>query len=76
MSLPPLIKETESNEAEWKRKVRDLLNLTVRRTLGQGVSAERPKNPVIGQPFYDITLAKPIWWSPSNDWRDASGTVV
>ena len=76
MSLPPLIKENEPSEAEWKRRVRDLLNLTVRRTSATGTTSERPKNPAVGQTFYDETLGKPIWAHVSGVWKDAAGTTV
>lgn len=65
MSLPPLIKEDEGTDKEWKRRVRDLLNLTVRRTSGSGPTAERPKRPNIGYTFFDTTLGCPIWWNGS-----------
>lgn len=72
----PLIKEDEPSDAEWKRKVRDLLNLTVRRTSGSGKTAERPRKPPTGSTFYDETLGKPIWFHPSGVWKDATGTTV
>ena len=28
-----------------------------------------------GQPYFDTTLGKPIWWSGST-WVDATGTAV
>ena len=75
MSLPPLIREGEATEASWKRKARDLLNAVARRTLGQGSTAERPRNPDLGTTFYDTTLRKPIWWDGAT-WRDASGATA
>jgi len=75
MSLPPLIKENEGSDSEWKRRVRDLLNLTVRRTSGAGTTAERPRNPALGQAFYDETLNRPIWYG-TGGWIKADGTAV
>ncbi|PIL20553.1 hypothetical protein P775_08465 [Puniceibacterium antarcticum] len=40
-----------------------------------GVTASRPASPVVGEHYYDQTLAKPIWWSGSV-WKDAAGTNV
>ena len=75
MSLPPLIREGEATDAAWQRKARDAMNSLIRRVMGQGVTAERPKNPDLGTMFYDVTLAKPIWWA-GTAWRDAAGTIV
>ena len=75
MSLPPLIKENEPSLSEWQRKVRDLLNLTVRRTSGSGTTAERPKNPVVGQAYFDTTLNRPIW-AGNTGWIKADGTAA
>lgn len=40
-----------------------------------GTTADRPTSPYTGQPYYDTTLAKPIWWN-SVAWIDATGTPV
>jgi hypothetical protein len=72
MSLPGLLRESEATDAAWRRRVRDLLNMTVRRTLDQGDTGSRPANPEVGTQFYDKTLAQPIWWDGSA-WRDAMG---
>jgi len=75
MSIPPLIRESEPTDAGWKRKTRDLLNAVTKRTMGQGLTMERPRNPDVGVMFYDTTLGKPIWWNGSA-WRDAAGAAV
>lgn len=38
-------------------------------------TANRPTNPPLNFMYYDVTLAKPIWWNGSV-WKDASGTTV
>lgn len=44
-----------------------------------GATGSRPSTPVVGQMYFDTTLAagngKPIWWSPSGggQWVDAAG---
>lgn len=75
MSLPPLIRESEQTDELWRRKVRDAVNGAMRRSLSQGATAERPKNPDKGTQHYDYTLEKPVWWN-GTVWKDASGTVV
>lgn len=75
MSLPTLLKPDERNDAEWKRKARDLINQTAQRVLGQGVTADRPERPVTGQQFYDFTLGIPVWFN-GTAWTNAAGTIV
>lgn len=74
-ALPPLIKENEPTEAEWKRKVRDLLNLVARRSAGSGKTSERPKKPSVGTHFFDETLNRPIWYG-TGGWIKADGTAA
>jgi hypothetical protein len=41
-----------------------------------GTTAARPtKNLLVGQPYFDTTINRPIWWDGTN-WINASGTVV
>lgn len=44
-----------------------------------GTTANRPTASVIGQPYFDTSLAsgrgKPVWYGPSG-WVDATGTLV
>ena len=41
-----------------------------------GTTAERPALQLYtGQPFFDTTINRPIWWNGTN-WINASGTVV
>lgn len=40
-----------------------------------GTTAARPTVHATGQPYFDTTLGKPIWWNGTN-WVDATGTVV
>jgi len=75
MSLQPLIRESEPTDDLWRRKVRDVLNATVRRMMGQGLTAERPRNPEAGTQFYDRALSKPVWFD-GTVWRDAAGVVA
>lgn len=37
-----------------------------------GYTANRPDNAIIGQPFFDRSLNKPIWWTGTK-WVDATG---
>ncbi len=42
-----------------------------------GATVNRPASPVTGQPFYDTTLNKPIWWNGNTaTWKDATGANV
>jgi len=75
MTTPLGIRENEPTDAEWKRKVRDAVNMLIRRTLSAGATAERPLGPVVGQTFYDKTLGVPIWWN-GTVWKNAAGTTV
>jgi hypothetical protein len=75
MSLPPLLPDSDPTEQGWRRKVRDAVNLLMKRFANQGETSERPPNPDRGTQFYDVTLSKPIWWSGTH-WKDASGTNV
>jgi hypothetical protein len=43
---------------------------------GRGPTSSRPLLPACGAMWYDTTLMKPIWGDPSNQWRDATGTLV
>lgn len=74
-ALPPLIKENEPSDTEWKRKARDLLNLVARRTSGTGTTAERPRNPPLGTTYFDTTISLPIWFAASG-WVKADGTAA
>lgn len=74
-ALPPLIKENEPTDAEWRRKVRDLLNLVARRSAGSGKTAERPPRPSLGTYFFDETLNRPIWYGATG-WIKADGTAA
>ena len=40
-----------------------------------GASASRPRASVIGQPYFDTTLGKPVWWR-GDAFVDGGGTVV
>lgn len=40
-----------------------------------GYTANRPNNAIIGQPFFDMSLNKPIWWTGTK-WVDATGADV
>lgn len=41
-----------------------------------GATAARPSpTPLVGTPFYDETLSKPIWWN-GTVWKDADGVTV
>lgn len=40
-----------------------------------GTTANRPKSPPIGTPYFDVTLYRPIWWTGAA-WRDAAGKAV
>ena len=39
-----------------------------------GSSANRPVVKYVGMPYYDTTLAMPIWWNGTN-WIDATGNI-
>jgi hypothetical protein len=41
-----------------------------------GPSVNRPSNPAVGTEYFDTTLNKPIWYSGSSTWVDATGTSV
>lgn len=75
MSLPPLLRESDSTPANWQRRVRDLVNQITRRTMDQGPTASRPPNPDISTQYYDTTLGIPVWFD-GTDWRDAAGTIA
>lgn len=75
MSLPSLLKESERTDEDWRRRVRDAVNLLLRRVADQGATTERPRAPNIGTQFYDTTLKRPIWWN-GTAWTNAAGTVV
>lgn len=41
-----------------------------------GPTAGRPSSTAfVGQPYFDTTLAKPVWWNGAG-WVDASGASV
>jgi hypothetical protein len=40
-----------------------------------GLTPLRPTVPYVGQPFFDTTIGKPIWWNGAS-WIDAAGAVV
>lgn len=40
-----------------------------------GTTAQRPAGMQQGQPYWDTTLSKPIWFDGAN-WRDATGAIV
>jgi hypothetical protein len=40
-----------------------------------GGTVSRPVAPAIGQPYFDTTLGKPVWWSGAG-WKDAAGTAA
>ena len=44
-------------------------------TWAGGVTGSRPASPILYQPYFDTTLAKPIWWDGTN-WVDATGAIV
>jgi len=71
VSLPNLIRD--GDDANWRRSVRDLVNMLVRRRLDQGATADRPRNPDANTMFVDTTLGKPVWFI-NGSWRDAAGT--
>lgn len=74
---PPLIKEAERSDQEWKRKTRDALNGVIKRLMGFGPTSERPAGATDGQMYYDRTLKKPIWWNTADgEWKDAGGTAA
>lgn len=75
MSLPPLLPDNSPSQPEFFRRVRDLVNATVRRTSNNGPTSERPKNPSPGWTYFDTTLNRPIWFTGTN-WINAAGTVV
>lgn len=43
-----------------------------------GSTAQRPVTGLVtGQTFYDLTLAKPVWWNAvTGTWKDATGANV
>lgn len=45
-------------------------------TILKGTTAQRPANAVIGQPYFDTTLGKPVWKKTATTWCDATGLVV
>ena len=40
-----------------------------------GATAARPTGLYVGQPFFDTTLGRPIWWN-GTIWVDSAGTGV
>lgn len=40
-----------------------------------GPSSTRPTGSVMGQPYYDTTIGKPIWWNGST-FKDAQNNTV
>lgn len=44
-------------------------------TPSQGETADRPAAYPLGKPFFDTTIAKPIWWN-GTAWVDATGATV
>lgn len=43
-----------------------------------GITADRPKSSIMGQSYFDTSLAtngKPVWWN-GKGWVDATGTFV
>ena len=78
------IKEYLKGGAFTDRKVTDMPkdanSVTPRKYITRnGASTVRPTSSVLGEFFYDTSLAggngQPIWWS-GNAWRDADGNVV
>lgn len=42
-----------------------------------GATAARPTQQlVLGQPYFDTTLGKPVWWNGVANWTDATGAHV
>jgi hypothetical protein len=74
VTVPLLIKDNESNDLGWRRRVRDLLNMVARRTLDSGVTADRPVNPTDGQTFYDDSLKRRVDYNAADaKWYGGEG---
>ena len=41
----------------------------------QPSGSSRPSSPKVGQPFFDTTIGKPIWWN-GTEWVDSTGTGI
>lgn len=79
-----IVRDYMKNSAFTDRKLTDnptdALQVVNRKFVTQnGLTAARPANPVVGQQYFDLTLAsgrgKPIYWNGTN-WVDATGTIV
>lgn len=40
-----------------------------------GATSERPTGSILGQPYFDTTIGKPVWWSGST-FVDANGNPI
>lgn len=75
-----VIKEYMKSSAFTDRKLTDTptdsLQVVNRKYVtNNGTSANRPKSSVIGQPYFDTQISRPIWWNGTN-FQDAAGNVV
>lgn len=54
----------------------DALEVVNRRFVTRnGITSNRPTNPVTGQFYFDITLGYPVWYNGTN-WVNSSGSTV
>lgn len=58
--------------SQWFSRIQTVLTSLT----GSGPTSNRPTSDLfIGQPFFDTTINKPIWWNGSV-WIDATGATV
>ena len=77
-SIGDLANTNASLIGDYGRKLWCIGNAYMALQLGlnqQGTTAERPKNPMAGDMYFDTTLSRPIWYNGSG-WIDAVGTAV
>ena len=77
-SIGDLANTNASLIGDYGRKLSCIGNAYMALQLGlnqQGTTAERPKNPMAGDMYFDTILSRPIWYNGSG-WIDAAGTAV
>ena len=69
----PLRSPTELNRRTSEFSIAVLARLDTLEA--SGATASRPTAVYVGQPYFDTTIGKPVWWNGTT-WVDATGTAA